>query len=140
MAGRAAFGTLFKMGATPTTVAHVTEIGGIGVSTEILDVTAMDSGGAYREILPSFLTGKDIKLKVNWVPDAATHKNASGGVWYAMEQKALTAFQIVFPTATTATYSFSGYITGIEGGGSFDKKLEADITITPSGAGTWAYA
>ena len=50
MAGKAAFGTTiaFGTGTSPTAVASVTEISGLDGDTEVIDVTAHDSGGACR--------------------------------------------------------------------------------------------
>ena len=137
MAGEAAFGTLLKMGATPTTIARVTKITGPQFSTEILDMTAHDSSGGYREIAPSFKSAGQVNFDLNFGPNQATHKDATGGLLDAFDNRALTAFVIVFPDTTEA--AFSAYVTGFTPDAPFDDKLTAQCTLTISGGVTWTY-
>jgi predicted secreted protein len=137
MAGKAAFGTLLKLAAV--TIANVTKISGPSFNAETLDTTAMDSGGAYREQIPSFLSAGEVQLSINFDPQAVTHKNVSGGLLFAFNARSIGAYSIVFPTTPVATAAFNAYVTKFEINAEFDKKLEASVTLTIDGAVTWTY-
>lgn len=138
MAGKAGFGTVLKMGANA--VANITRIGGPQFSAETIDVTAHDSGSAYRELIPSFLSAGEVQLDLNFDPTIASHKDAAAtGLLHAFKNRTLVAWEIEFPVTPTADAAFNGYVTGFEIDSPFDDKLSATVTITITGAVTWTY-
>lgn len=140
MSGKSAFGTVLKMGATPAAIANVTRIGGPTFSAETIDVTAHDSGGAYRELIPSFLSAGEVALELNFDPTIASHKDAAAtGLLHAFKNRTKEDFVIEFPVTPTATASFDAYVTSFEIDAPFEDKLSASVTLTISGAVTWAY-
>ena len=139
MAGRAAFGTMLKIGGTAgTAIVSITEINPPSQSAETLDMTAHDSGGAYREIVPSFLSAGEVTLTINWDPNEATHKNAAGGLRKLFADRASSLFSIAFPVTPVANDIFTAYVTVFEPRAPFDDKLTARVTLTVSGAPTLA--
>ena len=95
MAGQAAFGTTLKIGGTAgTAIVNITEINPPSQSAETLDMTAHDSGGAYREMVPSFLSAGEVTLTINWDPNAATHKNAAGGLRKLFADRASSSLRL----------------------------------------------
>jgi len=138
MAGLAAFGTLLKIGdaSTGVAVANVTSIEGPGLSTETIDVTAHDSAGGSREEMPTFKSGGEVTLRINYDPSETTHKNAAGGLLKLWQDKTLSEFTIVYPTTPATNIEFEGYVTAFAPSAPFDGKLEANVTIKVAGAVT----
>lgn len=138
MAGIAATGTLLKMGSTPTTIVNVTDIGGPQYSAETIDVTAHDSTGSFREILPTFLSAGEVPIDFNFDPSETTHKDAAGGIFDVFHNKTEEDFVIALPDGVIEC-AFKGYITGLELSFPYDDKASGSMTITISGKPTWTY-
>lgn len=138
MAGLAAFGTILQKGTgMPVTIANVTSIEGPGFATEMLDVTAHDSSGNYRERVPSFLDVGEITLRLNWNPSNTTHVG-TGSLHAAWAARTVDTYSITFPDAGTTTLSGQAYVSVISPSAPFDGKLEATVTLAPTGAWTFA--
>ena len=135
MAGLAAFGTTLLKGATP--IANITSIEGPGFTTEMLDVTAHDSGDGYRERVPSFLDVGEITLRLNWDPSAGSHVG-TGSLQADWEAKTAATYTITFPDSGDTTLSGSAYVSAISPSAPFDGKLEASVTLSPTGEWTFA--
>jgi hypothetical protein len=129
--GLAAFGTLFKIGAT--TVTEVTSISGPGISVDTIDVTNHSSTGAWKEFVAGCLDGGEVTLDINYVPTDATHKNAASGILALLITRALTACSVVF---SGSTWSFSCYFTKFQPSAPVGDKLSASVTVKISGAVT----
>jgi predicted secreted protein len=138
MAGLAAFGTTLSKGTgTPVAIANITSIEGPGFSTEMLDVTAHDSGDGYRERVPSFLDVGEISLRLNWDPSDVTHVG-TGSLHDDWEDKAEDTYTITFPDTGATTLSGLAYVSAISPAAPFDGKLEASVTLSPTGKWTFA--
>lgn len=139
MAKYAAFGTQLIIGGTAgTAVVNVESIEGPEQTVEMLDMTAHDSGSAYREVRPSFIDAGEITLRIQWDPNGATHKNAAGGLRYLLAQRTSSSFAISYPSSPTAYDVFTAYVTGFTPSAPFDDKLTAEVTLQISGAPTLA--
>ncbi len=137
-----AFGTLLKMGdgATPesfTTIAEITEIGGPALSLERLDATHMQSTGGWKEKIGGLLDGGEVTFSIQYVPTHATH-NASTGLISRMVAKSVDNYQLVFPDASSTTWTFAALVAGFEPDAPHDGKLTADVTLDISGQPTLA--
>lgn len=139
MAKYAAFGTVLKIGGTAgTAVINIENIEGPEQSVEILDMTAHDSGSAYREKAASFIDAGEISLDIQWDPNHATHKNAAGGLRYLLAQRATSSFALTYPTTPAASDVFTALVTKFAISAKFDDKLMASVTLTITGAPTLA--
>lgn len=134
MAKYSAFGTLFKRGAT--TIAQVKSISGPGLKLDTEDVTTHDSTGGWEEVVATILRSGEVKLEIEYDPNAATHKNASGGILYDLASRASTTYSIVFPSSGTVTWSFTAFCTGFEPGAPVDGALTASVTYKLTGQPT----
>ena len=135
MAGDAAFGTAFKLGAT--TIAKVTNISGPSLSVDMEDVTSHDSTGAWEEAVPTIIRSGTIKLELNYDPDGVTHyATANTGFLHALINKTdVTTYTLVFPNAET--YSFAHcYVVGFEPAMPVAGKISGTVTLKPSGVVT----
>lgn len=139
MAGLAAFGTTLKKGtgSSVVTIANITSIEGPAFTTEMLDVTAHDSGDGYRERVPSFLDVGEITLRLNWDPANATHLGANS-LYADWAAKRLDTYTITFPDANDTSLSGQAYISNISPTAPFDGKLEATVTLAPTGKWTFS--
>lgn len=129
----AAWGTALMRGAVE--IAQVTNISGPGVSLDTVDVTEHDSATAWEEVVPTILRSGEITVDIVYDPNAATHKNASGGLLYDLTTRTATTYSIVFPTTPAATWTFTNcYVTAFEPSMPVDGALTASVTLKPTGA------
>jgi predicted secreted protein len=136
MSKYAAFGTLFKRGAT--TIAQVKNISGPGLSLDTEDVTTHDSASGWEEVVGTILRSGEVTLDLVYDPNEATHKNSSGGLLYDLTSKIATTYSIVFPSTAAVTWSFSALVTGFEPSAPADGALTASVTLKLTGAPTLA--
>lgn len=130
----AAFGTLFKRGSTA--IAYVTNVSGPGLSADTEDVTSHDSTAAWEEHVATILRSGEVTLDLEYDPNAATHKNASGGLLYDLASRTAQTFSIVFPSSGTVTWSFSAIVTGFEPSAPHDGALTATVKLKLTGQPT----
>lgn len=133
----AAFGTLLKVGdgggpEAFTTLAEVTSISGPALSMDTIDVTHMESPDDFREMIPSFKSGGEVTVELNFLPANAT-QDATTGILADFNSRTLRNFQIVWTDAGNTTWAFSAYVTGFEPSAPVDDKLSASMTLTISG-------
>jgi len=138
----AAKGTLLKIGdgADPevfTTIAEVMNISGPSLSMDAIDVTNQSSVNGWKESIGGLLDGGEITFDINYLPTDATH-NATAGLINDMQNRTLRNFQLVFPDASSTTWSFSALITGFEPSADVSDKLTASVTLKISGQPTLA--
>ncbi|MCB0070011.1 MAG: hypothetical protein KDE20_01075 [Caldilineaceae bacterium] len=139
MSGELGFGTLLKMGATPTIIGGITGVSGPSYEMDTIDVTAHDSSTSYfREYIAGLRDAGEVTFDLNLDPDGTTHKHATGGVPYLLEEGTLEDFVIVFPDGSQV--AFEGFVTSWEPDMPFDDKMSASATIKVSGKPTWTYS
>jgi hypothetical protein len=134
MAKYAAFGTLFKRGATA--IGQVSNISGPGLKLDTQDVTTHDSSSGWEEVVGTILRSGEVKLDIVYDPNLATHKNAAGGLIADLISKTPQTYNLVFPSSPAATWSFSALVTGFEPGAPSDGALTASVTLKITGAPT----
>lgn len=141
MAGRAAFGTTiaFGTGTAPTAVANVTEISGLDGETEVIDVTAHDSSGAYREKLASFLDAGQVSFELNFNPAAPTHRATTGGILYLRDQRTVETWRVTFPGTPVNYVTFQAFVKGAGFSAPFDDKLGMSVVLEVTGSASWTY-
>lgn len=64
--------TLFKKGATA--VGEVTKVSGVGINRDTIEATHLSSTAQWREFFFGLLSGTDITIELNYIPQNATHK------------------------------------------------------------------
>jgi len=136
MAKYAGYGTAFKRGAT--TVAQVRNISGPGLSLDTEDVTTHDSPSGWEEVVATILRSGEVTLELVYDPNAATHKNASGGILADLVARTSQTYSIVFPSSPAVTWSFTAYCVGFEPGAPHDGALTASARYKITGAPTLA--
>lgn len=126
-------GTTFKMGALTATTAigGLTSIGGIEVSADTVDVTALDSDGGYREFLMGFKDAGDVSLE-GYLDDTDAGQAAA---YTALESGEVQTCEIAFPNGSK--WSFKGIITGFSTSASLEDAVSFSATVKVSGKPTF---
>ena len=101
-----AVGTKLNIGTgnTAVTVGGLTSIGGIEISAETIDVTALDNSTGYREKVPGFKEVGDVSL--SGFLDGADEGQEQ--MYTLLNSQAETTFEIVFPTRIGKKWTFTG--------------------------------
>ena len=110
-----------------TTIAEATKIQRSGSKADSVDVTNMDSTGAYREILPTLLTPGDISVDLNYIPADGTQQSLQT----LFDNRTLRDWRLELPD-TLGRWDFQAYVTSVDFDVSFDKQgtISAKLTIT----------
>jgi predicted secreted protein len=78
----AAYGVILSYTTGPTVVGELTNIGGLALNADAIDVTSHDSDDAYREFVAGLLDGGEFSVEGNHIPadtgqqQILTHLNA----------------------------------------------------------------
>ncbi|MEM3453498.1 MAG: phage tail tube protein [Candidatus Hadarchaeum sp.] len=136
-----AFGTYLKVGdggspETFTTIAEVKDITGPDFTLDTVEVTNQDSGH-WKEFIPTLLAAGEVRFSVNFVPTDAT-QGYSTGLLKDMVNRTKRNFKLVFPDASSTTWSFSAYVTAFSPKAAVRDVLAADITLKITGQPTLA--
>jgi hypothetical protein len=130
------YGTTFTW--DDETVAKLTAINGIELSATMVDVSTHDSSDAYKEVIPGLIDPGEVMLEglFDYEDTAGQHAMITD-----FNARASKTGIITFPTATGATWTFTGYISKIKIG---DTPIEGAIpfmaSIKPTGKPTFAVA
>ncbi len=130
--GTGAYGTLLQRstdGVAYTTVSEITNLSGPGRSAETLDFTHMESPEGYREIKPSFKSGGEVTLEVNYTPAVASQYVLSQD----FESQLIRYWKVAWPDDANSYTKFQGYVTAIAPAAPVDGKLTENVTIMVSG-------
>jgi len=136
------FGTLLKIGdgLSPesfTTIAEVTDISGPGLELDAIEATSHSSTGGYKEFIGGLLDGGEVSFEISFIPTNATHSYTSGLI-YALRNRTVRNFQLVFPNVGATTWAFAALVTGFEPKEPVDDKLSASVTLKITGQPTLA--
>lgn len=123
-------------GASPetfTTVPQVSNIGSLGQSRALIDVTNLSS--AAREYKKAIKDGQEMTITIQYDPDDATHSSLRSDV----NSEDAVNFRVTFPDSPAQTVSFAAQvmsfnITGVE----IDNVLGCEVVLKPTGDLTFA--
>jgi predicted secreted protein len=129
-----ALGTVLKIGADPLTqitVAGLTEIGGLELSADTIDVTTLSSQGGYREFIGGFKDAGEVSISGFF--ESAAGKGQKE-LYDAFESGDVKDFEIAFPA--DAVWKFKGVVTGISTSAGLEDPVNFSGTIKVSGKPT----
>lgn len=134
MAKFAAKGSKFSYlsGSTYIDVAQIRTIGLGQGSTELIDVTTLDTS-ASREFVNGFKDSDEITLEIKYDPANSGHeylRNAHGG--------SAIGFRVTLSDTGTATFTGSALVTGFSINLDTDGPIDATVTLKPTGTITFA--
>lgn len=126
-----ALGTKLQIGKdTPVTVAGLTSIGGLELSADTIDVTTLDSDGAYREFIAGFKDAGELSLEGYLKLDEGQQ-----GLYDLFESGDVEDFTILFPD-NMGSWEFKGVVTGFGTSADLEDPLAFSATIKVSGKPT----
>lgn len=96
--------------------------------TEEIDVTTHDSAGSYRETVNGFKAPAEISFPIVYDPAEADHEYLR-----ANHGGTAKAFKIILPDAGNAQFAFSAIIKGFRVSAPVDGRLEATVSVKPTG-------
>jgi predicted secreted protein len=123
----AALGVLLKRNGN--TIAELSKIGPVGKSRETLDCTNLNTTGGYKEFIGGMRDGGVVAIEGNFV---AGDTNGQIGLQTDFDGETAQSFVVVFPTAVTATWTFTGVVTKFETSFEVNNKVpfSSEIKIT----------
>lgn len=127
-----ALGTALTKGIeTPVTIGGLTSIGGIEITADTQDVTALDSEGGYREFLGTFKDGGEVPIEGFFNPDTTSGQTA---LQESLDSGLAEDYAINFPTTPAWGWKFKGVVTGFKVGDvDVDGTINFGATIKVSG-------
>ena len=127
-------GTVLKVGkSSPVVVAELTEIGGLELSADTIDVTSLDSEGGYREFISGFKDAGEVSLSGFFNP---TTGKGQKELYHLFESGATSEFTIEFPVSTKTKWEFNGVVTGFSTSTGVEDPVSFESTIKVSGKPT----
>lgn len=128
-------GTVLKMGLDleAKTIAGLTEIGGLELSADTIDVTTLASDGGYREFIGGFKDAGEVSLSGFFDP---TTGQGQKELYDAFESGAVQDFTIEFPAALKTKWVFKGIVTGFTTSTSLEDPVTFEGTVKVSGKPT----
>ena len=125
-----ALGTTLEIGKTPIKVGGLTEIGGLELSADTIDVTTLDSDGGYKEFIGGFKDAGEVPVSGYF---DNTTEEGQAEMYAAFESGEITDFVIKFPATLDAKWTFKGVVTGFKTGATLEDPVSFEGTIKVSG-------
>jgi len=132
MAKSRSVGTKFKIGTD--VVGGLSSIGGVEVSAETTDVTALDNTTGYKEYMGGFKDGGEVPLE-GFLDGADKGQEA---MYAALEDQQEHDFSIVFPAAIGKTWAFKGIVTKFATSAAVGDAVKFSASVKVSGKPTLA--
>lgn len=128
-------GTKFNIGkdSEKKTVAELTEIGGMDLSADTIEVTTLDSQDGYREFIQGLKDAGEVSVSGFFNP---TTGKGQKELYDLYESGVLTDFEVEFPESLGAKWQFKGIVTGISTSAPMDDNIPFDSSIKVSGKPT----
>ncbi len=130
-------GTKLQIGKGPTpapvTVAKLSSIGGLELSADTIDTTALDSDGGYRDSIAGFKDAGEVSLEGYFVPQVGQGQKE---LYDLFESGTKEDFAIVFPESLGAKWEFKGIVVGFSTGADLEDPLSFSATIKVTGKPT----
>lgn len=132
MAKSRSVGTKFMIGADA--VGGLSSIGGVEVSAETTDVTALDNTTGYKEYMGGFKDGGEVPLE-GFLDGADKGQEA---MYAALEDQQEHEFSIVFPEAIGKTWTLKGIVTKFSTSAAVGDAVKFSASVKVSGKPTLA--
>lgn len=134
MAGIKAIGSKLSVDTSSTStaswqqIANLTSIGEIGIESDEIDVTTLDSTGDFKEFIGGAKDGGTVELEGNFVTDAGLTQ-----LYTLAGSRAVKHFKVEYPLTGTQTnaakWEFDGYVASCKDG---EKTVDGLITFSAS--------
>lgn len=132
MAKSRSVGTKFTVDTKP--VGGLSSIGGVEVSSDTTEVTALDNTSGYKEYVGGFKDGGEVPLE-GFLDGADAGQEA---MYAALEDQEEHDFAIVFPEKIGKTWSFKGVVTKFATSAAVGDAIKYSAAVKVSGKPTLA--
>ena len=132
MAKSKSVGTKFNI--DDKAVGGLSSIGGVEVSSETTDVTALDNTTGYKEYLGGFKDGGEVPLEGFLDGEDAGQE----AMYAAMEDQEKHKFSVIFPSAIGKTWTFDGVVTKFATSAAVGDAVKYSASVKVSGKPTLA--
>lgn len=112
-------------------IAELTKIGPVGKTRKSIDMTTLNTVGGYEEFIGGMRSGGVVAIEGNFV---AGDTNGQIGLQTDFDGETAQAFVVTFPTAITATWTFSGVVTKFQTDFAVNNKVPFTSEIQITGA------
>ena len=112
-------------------IAELSKIGPVGKSRELIDVTNLNTSGGYKEFIGGMRDGGEVSVEGNFI---AGDTNGQMGLQTDFDGETAQSFVLTFPTAITATWTFSAVVTKFETDFEVNNKVPFRSTLKITGA------
>lgn len=123
-----AMGTTLKKGVN--TVAELTEIGGVDMSADTIDVTTLSSSNNFREFIQGLKDGGEVSMSGFFYPGDT---NGQAALLTAFENGTSDTYTITFPAAMGATWTFDAIVTTFTTGAAMEDAVSFECTVKVTG-------
>ncbi|MGL4463007.1 MAG: phage tail tube protein [Planctomycetia bacterium] len=133
MAAKFGFGSKFQISVASvyTTIAHVTNIAGPGITRETFDASDMESPEGWREHGAGLKDVGDVTIDLNYDPAASTHR----ALYALLDTAEPNDVRVVFPSGSTLP--FKAILTGLNPTTPMADKLTKSVTFKGTGKPTY---
>lgn len=121
------FGTVLKQGVT--TIGELTEIGGVDISADTIDVTTLASADGYREFIQGLRDGGEISMSGFFYPGDA----GQSALLTSLNAGTADSYTIEFPATMGATWTVVGIMTAYNTGSSLGDAVTFEATLKVTG-------
>lgn len=125
-------GTIIQFGLVA--VGDLRSIGSPNITQDELDVTTLDSDGAYREFLPGFKDGGEVTVSGLFVPGDA----GQAAMYAALDSGDVENITIIYPAKLGASFTFPGYVSAYNVQAELEDAIQVEMTIRVAGKPTLA--
>lgn len=126
-------GTKIKLG--ENAIANLTEISGLEISADTVEVTTLDSADGYREFIGGLKDGGEVGVSGFFDP---TTGKGQAEFLAALESGEVSDFAIEFPSSIGKKWTFKGIVTAFTTGVSLEDPLSFEGSIKVTGKPTLA--
>lgn len=117
-----------------TTIPEIQKLSGPAVKFDLLDASSHDTSTLFREFVPGFSDGDQIRAAGNWRPSNTVHKNVRIDAYAAT----LRHVKVVFPDSADNTVLCSTYITEFMPDADAGKLMSTAYGFKITGAPSWS--
>lgn len=118
-----------------TDIAELFDVDGPTLGSEQEDVTTHNSIEAWVDKLMTVKDGGQISFDIAYIPTEGTH-DASTGLLADYNNRVLRNFKVVFPNASSTTWTVSAYVIQFQPSAPVKGVLTSSITLEISGKPT----
>lgn len=129
-AAKRSVGTIIRIGLNA--IANLSSIGSPSITQEEIDVTTLDSASGYREVISGFKDPGEVAISGFFEPGDL----GQTAIYAALESGDVEPFEIIYPAAMGATWSFDGIVTAFNVTTELEEAIGFEATIRVSGKPT----